>query len=79
MNNLKKIKPSERSTIDAGKIEKGFYDAMNDDLNSPAAISYLFDGIRDINSLAAGNESITATDLCKIKKTFHLIRNFCPD
>jgi cysteinyl-tRNA synthetase len=73
MNNLEKIKPSERSTIDPGKIDKGFYDAMNDDLNSPAAISCLFDGIKDINSVVAGNESLTTTDLDKIKKTYHTL------
>jgi len=73
MNNLGKIIPSEKSTIDPGKTEKGFYDAMNDDLNSPAAISYLFDGIRDINSVVAGNESLSATDLDKIKKTYHTL------
>jgi len=72
MNNLGKIKPSAKSTIDTTRIEQGLYEAMNDDLNSPVAISYLFDGIKDINSVASGNESINATDLNKIKEIYSI-------
>jgi cysteinyl-tRNA synthetase len=75
IKNLKKIVPSEKSTIDPGKIEKNFYEAMNDDMNSPVAISHLFDGIRDINSVIAGNDSLTASDAEKMKKIYRTFVN----
>jgi cysteinyl-tRNA synthetase len=70
IKNLNKIIPSEKSTIDPDKIENNFYEAMNDDLNSPVAISYLFDGIREINSVIAGHDSLTASDTEKLKKIY---------
>lgn len=70
IKNLNKIIPSEKSTINPDKIENNFYEAMNDDLNSPVAISYLFDGIREINSVIAGYDSVTASDTEKLKKIY---------
>jgi cysteinyl-tRNA synthetase len=70
MKNLYKIIPSEKSTIDPVRIEKNFYDAMNDDMNSPVAISVLFEGIRDINSAVSGNDSLTETDIERLKKIY---------
>lgn len=70
MKNLSRIIPSEKSTIEPGKTEKNFYEAMNDDLNSPVAISCLFDGIREINSVVAGNDSMTASDIDKMKNIY---------
>ena len=72
MKNLHKINPSEKSTINPEKTEKNFYDAMNDDLNSPVAISHLFDGVREINSVVAGNDTINATDIEKMKKMYRI-------
>jgi len=76
IKNLNKIIPSEKSTIDSGKIDKKFHEAMNDDLNSPVAISYLFDGIRDINSVVSGHDSMTAADTERMK---NLYRTFVYD
>jgi cysteinyl-tRNA synthetase len=70
IKNLNKIVPSGKSTFDPGKIENNFYEAMNDDMNSPVAISGLFDGIRDINSAAAGKDSLTASDIEKLKSLY---------
>lgn len=44
---------------------------MNDDLNTPTLISQLFDGVRMINSIAAGHEHIDAANLNKLKKMYH--------
>ena len=49
---------------------------MNDDLNTPIVIAHLFDGARMINNIIAGNDTITADELKKLKETFHL---FCFD
>lgn len=71
LNNLGKIIPANKSSINPDRIEKGLYEAMNDDMNSPVVISHLFDGIRDINSVVTGTENLTAPDLEKIKKIYH--------
>lgn len=71
LNNLGKIIPAKKSTINPDLIEERLYEAMNDDMNSPVTISHLFDGIRDINSVVAGSESLTAPDLKKIINVYH--------
>jgi cysteinyl-tRNA synthetase len=71
IKSLNKIIPADKSTVDPGKIEKNFYEAMNDDLNSPVAISVLFDGIRDINSVVAGTDSLTDTDIERLKTIYN--------
>jgi len=45
-------------------------EAIDDDLNTPVLISHLFDGVRMINSLVAGNEKIDAGNLAKLKKLY---------
>ena len=45
---------------------------MNDDLNTPIVIANLFEGAKMINTIIAGNDTITAEDLKDLKETFHL-------
>ncbi|GHT48219.1 hypothetical protein AGMMS49965_26400 [Bacteroidia bacterium] len=45
---------------------------MNDDLNTPIVISYLFEAARIINSAAAGQMPLTACDIQKLKDLFNL-------
>jgi len=52
------------------------YDAMDDDLNSPIVISYLFEACRTINSLADGKMAIAAETLAALREVFH---TFCFD
>ncbi|GHT21099.1 cysteine--tRNA ligase [Bacteroidia bacterium] len=47
-------------------------EAMNDDLNTPIVISYLFEAARIINSAAAGQMPLTAGDIQKLKDLFNL-------
>ena len=72
MKNLNKVIPSEKSTIDPDKTENNFYEAMNDDMNSPVAISYLFDSVREINSVIAGNDTMTASHIEKLRKMYQV-------
>jgi cysteinyl-tRNA synthetase len=72
MGTINKIKPSEKSSVDLDQLEKSFFEAMDDDFNSPIAISYLFDGIKAINSAAAGKESMTENDLEKCRQFYHM-------
>ncbi len=68
---LDKLKPSEKSTIDLGDIEQKCYQAMNDDLNSPIVIAHLFDGLRIINLVHDGKETLSESDLEQLKRTYH--------
>ncbi len=69
-NNLSKITPSDTTTVDVKGLRAKCYEAMNDDLNTPIVISHLFDGVRIINTILAGNASITAEDLAALRDTF---------
>ena len=71
LDNLEKIVPAYKSTINPDQIGERLYEAMNDDMNSPITISHLFDGIRDINSVVAGTGSLTSPDLEKLKNVYH--------
>jgi cysteinyl-tRNA synthetase len=72
MENLKKIKPSVSSSFLPSGIEERFYEAMNDDLNTPVAISVLFEGIKNINAAVAGTEKLTRED---IEQTYQLYQS----
>jgi cysteinyl-tRNA synthetase len=72
MEAIDKIKPTEKSTVDLDELEKSFFEAMNDDFNSPIAISHLFDGIKSINNATAGKESMTEKDMEKLRQFYHV-------
>ena len=71
METLQKLKPLERSTYDVTELEKKCYSAMDDDFNTPILIAHLFDGVRIINSVKDGKESLCASDLEKLKTLFN--------
>jgi cysteinyl-tRNA synthetase len=48
------------------------FEAMNDDLNTPIVISYLFEAARIINSALAGQLTLSATDIKDLKALFDL-------
>ncbi|MFC0878391.1 cysteine--tRNA ligase [Saccharicrinis sp. FJH2] len=68
--NLSKLNASDKSTADIQKLEDACYNAINDDLNSPIVIANLFDGVKMINSLMAGKDTISQDDLDKLKQLF---------
>jgi cysteinyl-tRNA synthetase len=63
---LKDLNTSPNSTIDIVAWKQSCYDAMNDDFNTPILIAQLFEGVRFINLLKEGKETLTSEDL----KTF---------
>jgi cysteinyl-tRNA synthetase len=67
---LNRIKPSDSSTFDVESLNKKCLDALNDDLNSPVALSHLFEGVRFVNSVIDGSEKIDKTDLESLKTLF---------
>lgn len=74
MNALKtlgKLKPSDKSTSDIKSLREKCYEAMNDDFSTPTVIANLFEGVRIINSVNDGKETISKSDLDLLRKTFH--------
>jgi cysteinyl-tRNA synthetase len=67
---LQKLNPSETSSVSIKTLRDKCYEAMNDDLNSPIVIANLFEGVRWINSIAEGTESITAAELKELKSLY---------
>jgi len=68
---IDKLKASKKSTISLDNIGEKCYQAMNDDLNSPIVIAHLFDGLRIINLVHDGKETLSASDLEQLKCTYH--------
>lgn len=71
-NNLAKITPSSTSTIDVKELRNKCYEAMNDDLSTPIVISHLFDGVRIINTVLAGNATLSQADLDELRETMRM-------
>jgi len=70
------LKTSNSSTCDIASLQQKVYAALNDDLNTPIALSHLFEGVRIINSINDGKESITVNDK---KELITLFNNFVFD
>ena len=68
---IEMLKPSKSSSYDVSSLEKKCYDAMDDDFNTPILIAHLFDGVRIINSVKDGKESLASSDLEKLKILFN--------
>jgi cysteinyl-tRNA synthetase len=70
MKSLSQIKPSGEPGPFVAELRDKCYAAMNDDLNSPILIAHLFDGVRYINAVKDGHETISAGDLELLKEIF---------
>jgi cysteinyl-tRNA synthetase len=70
---LNKIQASASTSIEVNGLKNKCYEALSDDLNTPILIAHLFDGVKMINSLAAGSESITAEDLENLKSLYNTL------
>jgi len=67
---LRNLKPSKDSSLDIASVGRGYYEAMNDDLNTPLLLSRLFDSIRYINSVNEGTDRISGSDLETFRSLF---------
>ncbi len=70
--NLGKIVPGKTSTYDVKALKDRCYAALNDDLNTPIVLAHLFDGVKGINSILAGEGSLTEADIVELKNTMQL-------
>ncbi len=69
LENSNSINTGSTSSLDISAWKQRCYDAMNDDFNSPILIAELFEGVRYINLLKDGKETITSGDLELLTKT----------
>ncbi len=63
LNLLDTLPASENSSQDVGKMIQSFYDAMNDDFNTPILVANLFEAVKYINNITTGKEQIKKEDL----------------
>ena len=69
---LADLKTSTTSSIDVEAWKQSCYDAMNDDFNTPILIAQLFEGVKYINLINDGKETITAADLEVLSSTLRV-------
>ena len=67
MISMDKIPVSKESDVDVAVLKEKCYNAISDDLNSPILIAHLFEGVKIINNLIAGNIKINEEDLSEFK------------
>lgn len=67
---LEKISSYQESThnLNIKELSEKCYAAINDDLNTPVAISHLFEAVKTINQIITGEEKINEADLIALKK-----------
>lgn len=68
---LKELQPNASSTIDIANWKQNCYDAMNDDFNTPILIANLFEGIKFVNLINDGKETLNAEDLKTLSETLN--------
>lgn len=56
------LKTAATSTSNIAGLKTNIYAAMDDDFNTPITLSHLFEGVRIINSVNDGKETLTETD-----------------
>ncbi len=67
---LNKLNASQESSVNIGELKQNCFSAMNDDLNSPILISYLFEAVRIINSVQDEKEKLNQHDLNELKDLY---------
>lgn len=72
MKVLDRLKPGAPGSLDVDGFEKEAYRAMNDDLGTPVLLAHLFDTAHFINSVFAGQGSLSAEQLEKLKRLFRV-------
>ena len=59
------------SSFSVKDFKEKCFDALNEDFNTPVMISYLFEGVKHINLIKDGKESLTEADLNELKKLYN--------
>jgi cysteinyl-tRNA synthetase len=67
---LSQLKATGTSGEYVANLRVKCYEAINDDLNSPILIAHLFDGVRLINAVKDGHESISPDELENLQNLY---------
>lgn len=70
---LPSLKTAASTSSNISALKDNVYEALNDDLNTPVALAHLFDGVRIINTVNDGKETITEEDKQLLVKLFNEI------
>ena len=73
LENLDQLQAGKTSSFDFAPLLKNCYDALNDDMNTPIAIAQLFEGVRYINLIQEGAESLSDEDLTTFRVFMHRV------
>ncbi len=68
---LENLEGNDASTFDVDEWLNDCYAAMDDDFNTPILISQIFEAVRIVNGVKAGNEKLTSEDLEKLKEAMN--------
>jgi cysteinyl-tRNA synthetase len=68
---LKILKPSPESTVDIASLKVKCYESIDDDLNTPVLLSFLFEGVTYINSVSDGTHKLCSSDIEALKSLFN--------
>ncbi len=68
---LKAIKPGSSSSFSVKELSDKCFEALNQDFNTPVMISHLYDGVKHINLMKDGKETLTAEDLDALRKLYN--------
>ncbi|MEZ4722871.1 MAG: cysteine--tRNA ligase [Flavobacteriales bacterium] len=68
---LDSLPESDSNEVEIEKFKGLFYEAMNDDFNSPILIGHLFEAVRVINSVADGRTRIDAKTKTELRDLVH--------
>lgn len=71
VKSLDSLSAGKSSSFSVSELKEKCFDALNDDFNTPVMISYLFEGVKHINLIKDGKESLTEADLNDLKKLYH--------
>lgn len=63
MKNIDGLNASDKSSLDVEAFVESCENAMNDDFNTPVLIAQLFEGVKWINLISSGKESLSKKDL----------------
>lgn len=64
---LNKLEAQAESSIEVDALIASYYDALNDDLNTPILIAQLYETIGYANKVQAKQESLNAADLQRLQ------------
>lgn len=71
VDSIKKITASDKSSVDVNALKEKCFAALNDDMNTPILISHLFEGVKIINTIISGKESIDKEGLKELTKLYN--------